>query len=54
MSKSEADVIIILVGNKIDMEDKREVFWPRVLDFKKERGIVYSFETSAKTGENIE
>ena len=36
------------------MEDKREVSVERVEAFKRERGIIFSFETSAKTGENIE
>ena len=36
------------------MEDKREVSLDRVEAFKRERGIQFHFETSAKTGENIE
>ena len=36
------------------MEDKREVSLERVEAFKRERGIQFHFETSAKTGENIE
>jgi len=36
------------------MEDKREVSQDRVEKFKREKGIHYSFETSAMTGENIE
>ena len=36
------------------MEDKREVSLERVEKFKKDRGIMFHFETSAKTGENIE
>lgn len=47
-------MIVFLVGNKKDMEDKREVSLERVEAFKRERGIIFSFETSAKTGENIE
>lgn len=54
MAQSEPHVIVFLVGNKKDMEDKREVSLERVEAFKKERGIIFSFETSAKTGENIE
>lgn len=54
MAQSEPHVIVFLVGNKKDMEDKREVTLERVEAFKRERGIIFSFETSAKTGENIE
>ena len=36
------------------MEDKREVSLERVEKFKKDRGIMFHFETSAKIGENIE
>ena len=36
------------------MEDKREVSLDRVEAFKREKGIHFHFETSAKTGENIE
>lgn len=36
------------------MEDKREVSLERVEKFKKDRGIMFHFETSAKSGENIE
>ena len=54
MAHSEPQVIVFLVGNKKDMEDKREVSQDRVEQFKREKGIMFSFETSAKTGENIE
>ena len=54
MAQSEPQVIVFLVGNKKDMEDKREVSQERVEAFKREKGIQFHFETSAKTGENIE
>jgi len=54
MAQSEPSVIVFLVGNKKDMEDKREVSVERVEAFMREKGIPYHFETSAKTGENIE
>ena len=54
MAQSEASVIVFLVGNKIDMENSREVSIERVEQFKREKGILFNFETSAKTGENIE
>jgi GTPase SAR1 family protein len=54
MDQSEPDVILFLVGNKLDMEDKREVSLDRVEKFKREKNITFAFETSAMTGENIE
>ena len=54
MDQSEASVIVFLVGNKKDMEEKREVSKDRVEAFKKDKGIHFHFETSAKSGENIE
>jgi Ras-related protein Rab-14 len=54
MDQSEPSVIVFLVGNKKDMEDKREVSVDRVEAFKREKGIQFHFETSAKSGENIE
>ena len=54
MAQSEPDVILFLVGNKKDKEDEREVSIDRVEKFKRDRNILFSFETSAKTGYNIE
>lgn len=46
------DVIIVLVGNKTDLNDKRQVT-PEDLDKRaKELGIM-SIETSAKAGHNV-
>ena len=39
MAQSEPTVIVFLVGNKKDMEDKREVSVERVEAFKREKGI---------------
>ena len=36
------------------MEDQREVSVEKIEQFKKEKNIEFSFETSARTGENIE
>ena len=46
-------VSIILVGNKIDLENKREVSKEEGEEMAKKYGLSY-FETSAKTGENIQ
>ena len=50
MEQSESDVILFLIGNKLDMEEKREVTKDRVEQFKRDKGIHFSFETSARTG----
>ena len=54
MAQSEPDVILFLVGNKKDKEDEREVTHDRVEKFKRDRNILFSIETSAKTREKIE
>lgn len=47
------DINLILVGNKIDLEDKRDVSSAEGEELAKKFGLGY-IETSAKTGENIE
>jgi len=51
-SPDMGEIPIILIGNKIDCED-REVKVEEAENFWKEQGYPY-FETSAKTGENID
>ena len=46
-------VTMVLVGNKIDLEDKREVSYEDGENFAKENGMLF-YETSAKNGDNIE
>jgi GTPase SAR1 family protein len=53
-SQSEPDVLIFLVGNKKDMENQREVLTSKGEQFAKDNGLVGFFETSAKTGEEVE
>lgn len=43
---------IMLVGNKIDLEDQRKVSSEEAMAFAKEFGCTY-IETSAKTGHNV-
>ena len=52
MGNSIDDIPIIIIGNKIDCQE-REVSVEEAENFWKEQGFSY-FETSAKTGENIE
>ncbi|MFX0188238.1 MAG: GTP-binding protein [Candidatus Hodarchaeota archaeon] len=47
------DIVLILVGNKIDLEDSRIVSTAEGEELAKKLGLGY-IETSAKTGENIE
>ena len=44
---------IILVGNKKDLENEREVSYQEGLEFAKKNKLIF-FETSAKTGEGVE
>ncbi|KII70880.1 Ras-related protein Rab-14 [Thelohanellus kitauei] len=46
------NTVIILVGNKADMEDKRDVSYEDAKAFADKNGLQF-FETSAKTGVNI-
>lgn len=43
----------MLVGNKVDLEEQREVTYEEASRFADENGLIY-IETSAKTGKNIE
>jgi GTPase KRas len=47
-------VPMVIVGNKVDLEEQREVAKEELLDLAKALGGVPCFETSAKTRENIE
>ena len=53
MSADMGEIPIIIIGNKIDCKDEREVNFQEAENFWKEQGYPY-FETSAKTGENID
>ena len=50
--QSNPDVKIILIGNKADLENEREVDYDVAQKFKEENQIIYFEETSAKTGFN--
>ena len=50
---SPKTVLMILVGNKIDLEEKREVTYDEGSIFAQKNGMIF-FECSAKTGKNIE
>lgn len=52
-SVKREDVEVFLVGNKIDLEEKRTVPTDEGKDLAKTFGVKF-LETSAKTGENVE
>ena len=47
------DIKIILVGNKLDLKEDRQIAYEEGQKFAEDYGFSYFFETSAKTGENI-
>ena len=47
------DAIFVLVGNKIDLEDKRAVSQKEAEDFAAEKGFLFH-EVSAKTGDEVQ
>ena len=51
-NQSPKTVLIILVGNKVDLKDKREVTYDEGKALALKNGIFF-METSAKTGENV-
>ena len=46
-------VTMVLVGNKVDLEDKREVTYEEGENFARDNSMLF-YETSAKNGDNIE
>ncbi|XP_029017704.1 ras-related protein Rab-19-like [Betta splendens] len=49
-----ANVVLVLIGNKSDLEDQRQVPFVKACDLAKERGILAALETSAKESQNVE
>ena len=48
------DVRVYLIGNKSEMVEQREVTMERAKEFAREQKIARVYETSAKTGFNVE
>ena len=46
------DWLLILIGNKVDLEEKREVSKDEGQEFADQNGLMF-LETSAKTAQNI-
>ena len=53
-AESEPDAVMMMVGNKRDMEAKREVTKQEAEEYRKAKGIHFYFEASAKSGDNVE
>ena len=53
ITNSPKTVLIILIGNKIDLVDKRKVTFDEGQEFAINQGIIF-METSAKTGDGVE
>ncbi|XP_057711057.1 ras-related protein Rab-19 isoform X2 [Corythoichthys intestinalis] len=49
-----ANVVLVLIGNKCDLESEREVLFEDACSLAKERGALAALETSAKEGQNVE
>ena len=54
IKNNAGDIPILLVGNKLDLEEHREVSQEQVEGFKENHDISSSMEISLKTGENVE
>ena len=52
-NQSPKSVLLILVGNKIDLSDKRVISFDKGNEFAIKNGLMFA-ETSAKTGEGVE
>ncbi|XP_069012895.1 ras-related protein Rab-19-like [Embiotoca jacksoni] len=49
-----ANVVLVLIGNKCDLEEERQVQFEEACTLAKERGILAALETSAKESQNVE
>uniref|UniRef100_A0A7N9ANK9 Ras-related protein Rab-19 n=1 Tax=Mastacembelus armatus TaxID=205130 RepID=A0A7N9ANK9_9TELE len=49
-----ANVVLVLIGNKCDLEQDRQVQFEQACDLAKEKGILAALETSAKESQNVE
>ena len=51
-NNADSDIKIALVGNKIDLQDNRDVTKEEALEFKNNKNLDLIFESSAKHGDN--
>ena len=50
---ADANIVVLLVGNKSDLEDKREVSFEEAQDYASQRNMAF-IETSALDSSNVE
>jgi len=53
-ARANPDIKIFLIGNKIDLEEKRQISYKTGEKFSNENNINFFLETSAKTGMNVQ
>ena len=53
-ARANPDIKIFLIGNKIDLEEKRQISYKTGEKFSNENNINFFLETSAKTGINVQ
>ena len=53
LKKKQADCIIILVGNKFDLNEERNIVASDVKEYARDHDLIH-IEASAKTGHNVE
>ncbi|KAG7240734.1 hypothetical protein INR49_026623 [Caranx melampygus] len=49
-----ANVVLVLIGNKCDLENERQVLFEEACKLAKDRGVLAALETSAKESQNVE
>nr|XP_020455313.1 ras-related protein Rab-19-like [Monopterus albus]XP_020455314.1 ras-related protein Rab-19-like [Monopterus albus] len=49
-----ANVVLVLIGNKCDLEQERQVQFEQACDLANDKGILAALETSAKESQNVE
>lgn len=49
-----ANVVTALIGNKCDLEEKRQVLFEEACSLAKDKGLLAALETSAKESQNVE
>jgi len=54
LTKDESEIPIIMVGGKLDLQDKRTVSTKYAIKFLKSHNLDSYIECSAKTGQNVE
>ncbi|MBY9017749.1 MAG: GTP-binding protein [Candidatus Lokiarchaeota archaeon] len=54
MKFSNIQIPIIMVGSKLDLEEKRSISTDEGIELAKSRNLQGYFETSSKTGENVD